>query len=114
MGIFDSTAIVGANGDDDHSGSAHFFALNNNIWRHQAKIVAPDGVADNQFGYSVGIFGNAAIIGAYGDGDNGVNSGAVYLFAQNEDALETTMRNSWLQKLESSLERVWVFIIAPW
>jgi len=84
VGIFGDTVIVGANGDDEHSGSAHLFALNNNIWMHQAKIVAPDGVADGQFGYSVGIFGNAAIIGAYGDGGNGVNSGAVYLFVQNE------------------------------
>jgi hypothetical protein len=39
-------------------------------------LVASDGAADDEFGYSVSIDGDYAIIGARYDDDNGGNSGA--------------------------------------
>ena len=45
-----------------------------------AKLTASDGAADDQFGLSVGLSGNTAIVGAHMDDDNGVNSGSAYLF----------------------------------
>jgi hypothetical protein len=44
-----------------------------------AKLVANDGQANDEFGYSVGIYGTDAVVGAYGDADNGSYAGAAYL-----------------------------------
>ena len=83
-----NTAIIGAYWDDDKgtdSGSAYIFARNGNIWNQQAKLVASDGAAGDQFGYSVSISsdGSTAIIGAYMDDDKGTDSGSAYIFTRN-------------------------------
>ena len=46
----------------------------------QAKITASDGKAEDWFGHSVSISGDYALIGAYGDDDNGSRSGSAYIF----------------------------------
>ncbi len=55
------------------------------------KLTAPDGDASDNFGRSVAINGNTALIGSFFDDDNGTNSGSAYLF-------DTTTGNL-LQKL---------------
>jgi len=79
-------AIVGACNDDDGgsaSGSAYIFKWNGTSWSEQAKITASDGAANDQFGYSVSISGNYAIVGAYRDDDGGSASGSAYIFKWN-------------------------------
>ncbi|KAA5827598.1 T9SS type A sorting domain-containing protein [Algibacter amylolyticus] len=49
-------------------------------WDEIIKATAADGTAGDEFGYSVAISGNTAIVGAYGDDDAGSNSGAAYVF----------------------------------
>ena len=44
------------------------------------KLLASDGAMGDYFGTSVGISGSTAIVGAYGDDDNGSFSGSAYLF----------------------------------
>jgi hypothetical protein len=76
-------AIVGAYGDDDkgtESGSAYIFDRTGGSWSQVAKLTASDGAADDHFGYSVSMSGDYAIVGAYGDDDNGTESGSAYLF----------------------------------
>ena len=46
----------------------------------QAKLIASDGSADYYFGYSVSIFIDYTVIGAYSDDDNGISSGSAYIF----------------------------------
>eukprot|EP00585_Thalassiosira_rotula_P000176 CAMPEP_0196160266 /NCGR_PEP_ID=MMETSP0910-20130528/46740_1 /TAXON_ID=49265 /ORGANISM="Thalassiosira rotula, Strain GSO102" /LENGTH=732 /DNA_ID=CAMNT_0041425195 /DNA_START=21 /DNA_END=2219 /DNA_ORIENTATION=+ len=89
VGLFGDTAIVGAPYDDDDgldSGSAQVFVLDNNIWTHQARIVAPRVVTGDQFGASVRIFGDTVIVGSFGDDDYGNNSGSLHLFTRMEGA----------------------------
>ena len=39
---------------------------------------------DDQFGCSVSLYGNTALVGAYGDDDNGkTDSGSVYVFTRS-------------------------------
>jgi hypothetical protein len=45
------------------------------FWWQQAKLLASDGTIEDYFGCSVSIDGNTALIGAYGDDDNGDESG---------------------------------------
>jgi hypothetical protein len=49
--------------------------ISKNDWLEQDKLLASDGAADDEFGYSVSIDGDYAIIGARYDDDNGGNSG---------------------------------------
>ena len=45
-----------------------------------AKLLADDGLDNDQFGSSVGISGTTAIVGAIFSDSSGLNSGAAYLF----------------------------------
>ncbi len=47
------------------------------------KLLAGDGEVLDQFGYSVAVDGDTAVIGALGDDDNGVNSGTAYVFTRD-------------------------------
>lgn len=48
-----------------------------------AKLVSSDGAAGDQFGRSVSVSGNSAVISSYGDDDNGSFSGSAYVFVHN-------------------------------
>ena len=82
------TAIVGANWDvigvNAQQGSAYIFTRSGSSWTQQAKLTASDGAASDNFGYSVALAGNTAIIGAFGD-DIGANSdqGSAYIFTRS-------------------------------
>lgn len=78
-------AIVGAHGNDDggdRSGSAYIFVLNDEDWTQQQLLVANDAARFNFFGYSVSIFEDEAIVGAYGTGGN---IGASYYFTRSNE-----------------------------
>ena len=75
-------AIVGAYLEDSggsNAGAAYIFRrTGNNTWDSGIKIVAPDWKANDNFGISVAISGDYAIVGAYGSG--GSYAGAAYIF----------------------------------
>jgi len=78
------TLLVGAAGDDDdgfESGSVYVFVRNGSVWSEQAKLTASDGAANDQFGYSVAISGDTAIVGAYLEGE--FDAGAAYVFVRD-------------------------------
>ncbi len=69
---------VGINGNQ---GSAYIFHFNGSSWTQEAKIAASDGDSSDQFGNSVSISGDYAIIGAFlGDTEENVNQGSAYIF----------------------------------
>lgn len=76
-------AIIGAYGNDDSgesSGSAYVFDLAGR--QELRKLTALDAAAGDEFGWSVAMSGNLAVIGAPFDDDAGVgsDSGSAYLF----------------------------------
>jgi len=76
------TALVGANGDDDRgsgSGSVYVFMRDNSRWLQHQKLTAGDGAAGDNFGFSVSLKGDLAMVGAYGNDDKGSNTGSAYL-----------------------------------
>jgi uncharacterized repeat protein (TIGR01451 family) len=76
-------ALVGARFDDDNgndSGSAYVFDFNGTSWGETAKLKPNDSAASDLFGYSVSLSGDRALVGAYRDDDNGIDSGAAYVF----------------------------------
>ncbi|MGI6496310.1 MAG: FG-GAP repeat protein [Kiritimatiellia bacterium] len=83
------TALVGAYRDGDKgtaSGSAYVFTRSGTAWSQQDKLAAADGAAGDFFGYSVALSGDTAFVGAYGDDDNGYNSGSAYVFTRSGTA----------------------------
>ena len=89
-----STAIVGARYDDDNgsqSGSAYIYKLVEGIWQ-ETKLLASDGADGDYFGQSVSISsdGSTAIVGAYGDDDNGTLSGSAYIYKLVGGVLQET------------------------
>lgn len=89
VGVSGNVAIIGAFYDDDrgsNSGSAYIFRYNGSSWVQEQKLLAADGAAGDSFGFAVGLSGSNAIVGAYGDDDKGVNSGAAYIFQFNGSA----------------------------
>ena len=83
VSIDGNTIVIGAYGDDDrgsNSGSAYVFTNAGGTWTQTAKLTAYDGAGSDSFGSSVSIDGNTIVIGAYGDDDNGSNSGSAYVY----------------------------------
>lgn len=79
------TALIGAPHNADNglnSGSAYVFIRTGTTWTQQAKLLPPDGGEDDIFGASVSLSGDSALIGAWNDDDNGINSGSVYVFTR--------------------------------
>jgi len=75
--------VVGASGDDDDgsaSGSAYIFNLSGT---QLAKIKASDATTNDFFGAYVAVGSGRIVVGAYGDDDNGNNSGSAYIFDLN-------------------------------
>ncbi|MBO0860379.1 MAG: FG-GAP repeat protein [Chloracidobacterium sp.] len=90
--VYGDTAIIGAFRDDIGSvtdqGSAYIFERNQggaNNWGEVRKLIAPDGVASNWFGFSVAIYADTAIVGTAFDLFNApTTSGAAYVFERNQ------------------------------
>jgi len=86
VSISGNVALVGAYGNDDNgdvSGSAYVFRWNGSNWVEEPKLLASDGAEDDYFGRSVSISGDVALVGAWGDDDNGNWSGSAYVFRWN-------------------------------
>jgi hypothetical protein len=96
----ESSAATGVNGNQasnaaSRSGAAYVFVRENGIWTFQAYLKASNTGADDEFGSSVDLDGNTAVIGASGEDSaaTGVNgnqvsnaaseSGAAYVFVRS-------------------------------
>ena len=74
--------------DDDNgmlSGSAHAFARGGDEWNHQAKLLAPNGAAGDEFGDSVAIYEDSIVAGTHRDDNNGLGSGSPHIFVRRGD-----------------------------
>src|ERR1043166_3360199 len=87
VSISGDTVIVGSYQDDNtrgmNAGSAYVFTRNGTVWTQQQKLTAADGADDDNFGDSVSISGDTAIVGAYFDDTAaGFNVGSAYVFTR--------------------------------
>lgn len=85
------TALVGAPSDDvganADQGSAYVFTRSGEVWTQQAQLTAAGGAAMDDFGFSVALDGNTAVVGAPSD-DVGANTsqGSAYVFTRSGTA----------------------------
>lgn len=84
--VYNDYVVVGAQFDDDNgtdSGTAYVFERSGGTWVQQAKLTPSDGVAGDYFGTFVSISGDYIVVSAWGDDDNGNNSGSAYVFVRS-------------------------------
>jgi uncharacterized repeat protein (TIGR01451 family) len=88
VAISGNTAIVGTPGDDvdgtNRQGSAYIFVRSGSTWSQQARLNASDGAENDNFGYSVALSGDTALIGAIVvDVGANVDQGSAYVFTRS-------------------------------
>jgi hypothetical protein len=99
VGISGNYAIVGANNEDDaggtSSGKAYIFNVTTGALVHTLDNPNAYGIsANDNFGYSVAMSGNYAIVGAHGEDESGGgSSGKAYIFNVTTGALVHTLDN---------------------
>ena len=84
VAVAENIVIVGAHQHDDNggeSGSAYVFRFDASTsqWIEEEELLAGDGASGDNFGFSVATSGGRALVGAWGDNDNGENSGSAYV-----------------------------------
>ncbi|WP_462320683.1 hypothetical protein [Halochromatium sp.] len=87
LALTEQRALIGAYRDNERgrlAGAAYLFERGEGGWQQVQKLMAKDARAGQYFGYSVALADDWAVIGAWGDDDQGSNAGAVYLFERTE------------------------------
>lgn len=95
VSISGETAVVGSWNDDDageSSGSAYVFVRSNGLWTQQAKLTADDAAGGDEFGVSVSVNGDRAVVGSWMDDDAGSASGSAYTFRRIGSTWTQTMK----------------------
>lgn len=84
VSISETHAIVGAWNSNGEKGAAYVFVKSGSAWIQQAKLIASDGAGGDQFGRSVAIDGEFAVVGSWqNDNERGASAGAVYVYRLN-------------------------------
>ena len=86
VSISGDTVVVGAFGEDtgaSGAGAAYIFTRSGTTWTQQAKIQASDLQVSDQFGMSVGIYGDTVVVGAGAEDTGGNEAGAAYIFTRS-------------------------------
>ncbi|MCH7488604.1 MAG: FG-GAP repeat protein [Chloroflexi bacterium] len=105
VAVSGDTAVVGAWGEDaggGDAGAAYIYKHNSggaDNWGQVKKLTASDAQADDNFGISVAVSGDIAVVGAQGEDAGGSNAGAAYVFQRDQGGA-----NNWgeLTKLTAS------------
>ena len=80
VGLDGDTAVVGAVKDNGGQGSAYVFIRTGGDWTQQKELTASDGVADDEFGFWVGLDGDTIVVGDPSDD----GQGSAYVFTRND------------------------------
>jgi len=81
--------VIGADREatgGSNAGAVYVFTRSGGAWVEQAKLMASDAQASDQFGVSVSVSGDTAVIGADREATGGSNAGAVYVFTRSGGA----------------------------
>ncbi|MEM8710503.1 MAG: lectin-like protein, partial [Planctomycetota bacterium] len=95
-----STVVIGAPGNDDqgsNAGAAYVFDVESG--EQLAKIFAFDGAGGDLFGTAVGLDRQRAVVGSWGDDDNGSYSGSAYVMNVGPTWSESPAGGRWFSAL---------------
>ena len=88
VALKEGTALVGTwlddVGDNPDAGSVYVYRWDGKTWAEHTHLTASDGEASDNFGYSVALSGNTALVGAFLDDVGGItNVGSAYVYRWN-------------------------------
>jgi len=88
VAISGNTVVVGARYEDpgaiSDAGAAYIFTRSGTTWTQQAKLVASDAQASDNFGWSVAIDGDTVVVGAYLEDPSAISdAGSAYIFTRS-------------------------------
>jgi len=77
VAIDGNTIVIGASGAGGGSGAAYVFVRSGAVWAQQQKLTASDAASSGEFGWSVAISDDTAVVG------NAASEGAAYVFVRS-------------------------------
>jgi hypothetical protein len=83
IGLTRNVAVIGAWHDNEkgvNAGAAYIFRYNGNEWVETQKLLPADLGPGDEFGWAAAMYGDVAIVGAYGDDEAATDAGATYVF----------------------------------
>ncbi len=84
VSVSGDTAVIGVSSktisSNARQGAAYVFVRSSGVWSQQQELTASDGAAYDEFGISVSVSGETAVIGAF---ENSGAQGAAYVFLRN-------------------------------
>ena len=86
VSIDGDTLVAGAWYEDaggSNAGAAYVFTRSGTSWSQQAKLVASDAQAGDEFGNAIAISGDTVVVGAYAEDTGGSGAGAAYVFTRS-------------------------------
>lgn len=95
VSLHGETVVIGASGVNSISGidtgAAYLFSRDqggSDNWGQVLQLTASDGVPLDEFGRSVSVHGDLAVIGSWLDNDGGTHSGSAYLFSRHHGGID--------------------------
>jgi sugar lactone lactonase YvrE len=79
VSVSGDTAVIGAVDKNSLQGAAYVFVRSGGVWSQQQELTASDGAANDEFGRSVSVSGDTAVIAALGKNSY---QGAAYAFVR--------------------------------
>ena len=91
VSISSDTVVAGSDwhdiGGNNNQGAAYIFVRSGTTWSQQQQLIASDGAANDEFGHSVAIIANMAVVGAWMDDVvSAVDQGSAYVFTRSGTA----------------------------
>jgi uncharacterized protein (TIGR03437 family) len=84
VSVSGDTAVIGASGRNNAQGAAYVWVRSGGEWSQQQELTASDGAMLDEFGYSVSVSGDTAVIGAWNKTINlQQQQGAAYVFVRS-------------------------------
>jgi Fe-S cluster biogenesis protein NfuA len=80
VSVSGDTAVIGAYDNNFDQGAVYVFVRGGGVWSQQQKLTASDGAANDQFGNSVSVSGDTAVVGAL---SKNAFQGAAYVFVRS-------------------------------
>ncbi len=109
VSIYSDTCIISASYEDtgeSGAGSAYIYTRSGTSWSLEQEIHNPSPTADDNFGWSVSIYSDSCIIGAYQEDTGADSAGSAYVFTADSTDILTIQGTNKALKIRNENEYI--------